>query len=238
MSEPSESLSAREKSTVGWAARDLAVPPLFNVVLVEPEIPNNTGNIGRTCVATHCALHLIRPLGFDTSEKACRRAGLDYWPRLNPAEHADFEEYRRACFGDSSLPGASAGASADGREVGSVDRALPPEHDRVWLFTTKRGIPFYSAAFNPGDHLIFGKETRGLSDDLLNRYPARLVTFPMAEGERSLNLATAVCAAVYEGLRQLIVRDQVRMTDTNRLVVGGSPASSASDSTAFPHAGA
>lgn len=235
MSEPSESLSARQKPTVGGAARDLAAPPLFNVVLVEPEIPNNTGNIGRTCVATHCALHLIRPLGFDTSEKACRRAGLDYWPRLNPAEHANFEAYRRACFGDLSLSMAPAGANANRSEAVSVDRALQPEHDRVWLFTTKRGIPFYSATFNPGDHLIFGKETRGLSDDLLNRYPARLVTFPMAEGERSLNLATAVCAAVYEGLRQLIVRGQVRMTEANRLVVGGSPASSASVAAILPY---
>ncbi len=175
----------------------LVRPPLFHVVLHEPEIPNNTGNIGRTCVATHCALHLIKPLGFDTSEKACRRAGLDYWPRLQPREHESFEAYLRA-----STVGA------------------PP---RLWLFTTKsrsgRGVPLFDAEFRAGDHLVFGKETRGLPDELLERYPDRLVTLPMAAGERSLNLATAVCAAVYEGLRQLRARGEIEISaDGNRIV--------------------
>jgi tRNA (cytidine/uridine-2'-O-)-methyltransferase len=172
-------------------------PPLFHVVLHQPEIPNNTGNIGRTCIATGCALHLIRPLGFDTSEKACRRAGLDYWPRLRPTEHESFEEYLRTACPPSSQP--------------------PGDAPRPWLFTTKRGRPYFDADFHAGDHLVFGKETRGLPDAILDRFPDRLVTFPMAEGERSLNLATAVCAAVYEGLRQLIARGDVQLTPQNRL---------------------
>ena len=178
-----------------------ARPPLFHVVLHQPEIPNNTGNIGRTCIATGCALHLIRPLGFDTSEKACRRAGLDYWPRLRPTEHESFEEYLRAAPSPGPHP--------------------PSAAPRLWLFTTKRGRPYYDADFRVGDHLVFGKETRGLPDAILEQFSDRLVTFPMAEGERSLNLATAVCAAVYEGLRQLIARGDVRLSPQNRL--GPSP---------------
>lgn len=159
-------------------------------MLHEPEIPNNTGNIGRTCVATGCALHLIRPLGFDTSEKACRRAGLDYWPRLRPNEHDGFEAYL--------------GATGTGPE-------------RLWLLTTKTDRPAWDAPLRRGDHLVFGKETRGLPDDLLARYSARLLTLPMAPGERSLNLATAVCAVVYEGVRQLLARGDLRLRPDGRL---------------------
>ncbi len=171
--------------------------PLFRVVLHEPEIPNNTGNIGRTCIATGCELHLIRPLGFDTSEKACRRAGLDYWPRLNPREHDSWEAYLAAAR--QWHPG----------------RGAP----RLWLFTTKTARPVWEADFEPGDHLVFGKETRGLPDALLAQHPGRLLTLPMIPGERSLNLATAVCAAVYEGLRQLTRRGDVRLDDEGKLVV-------------------
>lgn len=168
----------------------MTIGPVFHVVLHEPEIPNNTGNIGRTCVATGCALHLIRPLGFDTSEKACRRAGLDYWPRLQPVEHEDFESYLRAM------------------KVG-------PE--RLWMLTTKTTRSVWDAPIRPGDHLIFGKETRGLPESITSRYPSRLLCLPMAAGERSLNLATAVCAVVYEGLRQCAARGEVVVDDHGRL---------------------
>lgn len=163
--------------------------PLFHVALHEPEIPNNTGNIGRTCVATGCALHLIQPLGFSTSEKACRRAGLDYWPRLAPAEHADFDSYLAAC-----------------------------RPARLWLFTTKAARPTWEADLRPGDHLLFGKETKGLPDDLLARFPDRRLVLPMAPAERSLNLATAVCAVVYEGVRQCVSRGELRLDDRGRFL--------------------
>ena len=88
------------------------VAPLFHVILHEPEIPNNTGNIGRTCIAAGCALHLVRPLGFDTSEKACRRAGLDYWPRLKPREHDSFDECLRAIEPAAAAPVAAATGEA------------------------------------------------------------------------------------------------------------------------------
>lgn len=164
------------------------MPPLFHVVLHQPEIPNNTGNIGRTCVATACALHLIHPLGFDTSEKACRRAGLDYWPRLDLHEHASWDAY--------------------------VGDAKPAS---VWLLSTRGRRSLFDAPLHKGDHLIFGRETSGLPATIVRAHPGRVLSLPMAPGERSLNLATAVCAVVYEGLRQLIDRGEVGLTTAGRL---------------------
>lgn len=166
--------------------------PLFHVVLLEPEIPNNTGNIGRTCVATACALHLVGTLGFDTDEKACRRAGLDYWPRLSPRLHASWPDY--------------------------IESQTPK---RLWLFSTRAARPVWDADLRAGDHLVFGKETRGLPDSLLDQYPDRRLVLPMAPNERSLNLAAAVCAAVFEGLRQLRSRGEVSLGSDGRLQVGG-----------------
>ena len=163
--------------------------PLLNIVLHEPEIPNNTGNIGRTCVATGCALHLIEPLGFDTSEKACRRAGLDYWPRLAPSRHASLDAYLQ-----SQRPG------------------------RVWLLSTHATASVHEADLRPGDHLIFGKETRGLPGEVLERFPGRVLSMPMLPTERSLNLATAVCAAVYLGIDQMLRRGELRLDSSGRLV--------------------
>ena len=163
--------------------------PLLHVVLHEPEIPNNTGNIGRTCVALDCALHLIHPLGFDLDEKACRRAGLDYWPRLDVREHDSLERY------------------------------LDTHHDaRLWVLSTKGTRPVWEADFAPGDHLLFGKETRGLPPEVLDRFADRLVTLPMVPSERSLNLATAVCAVAYEGVRQLIGSRAASLDANGRIV--------------------
>lgn len=142
--------------------------PLFHVVLHEPEIPNNTGNIGRTCVATACRLHLIHPLGFSLDEKARRRAGLDYWPRVDLREHESWGAYLAS-------------------EAGA----------RLWLCTTRCERTVYEADFRAGDHLVFGKETRGLPREILETHADRAITLPMVPGERSLNLATAVSAAIY-----------------------------------------
>ena len=163
--------------------------PFFHVVLHEPEIPNNTGNIGRTCVAAGCALHLIHPLGFDTSEKECRRAGLDYWPRLGVQEHASWPAY-----------------------------LAMEKPRRVWLLTTKTSRSIFDATFEMGDTLVFGKESRGLPGDILAEYADNTLTLPMLRGERSLNLATAVCATVYEGLRQLFVSRSVILDAEGRIV--------------------
>ncbi len=167
--------------------------PLLHIALHQPEIPNNTGNIGRTCVALGCALHLIHPLGFDISEKACRRAGLDYWPRLHLSEHEDFDAYRAGV-----APGA-----------------------RVWMLTTRRGRLIYDAEIRRGDHLLLGAETRGLPEDLLDADPDRAICLPMLAGERSLNLATAMCAAACEGVRQMIGRGEASTDAMGRLRPGG-----------------
>lgn len=155
-------------------------PTLLHVVLHEPEIPNNTGNIGRTCVATGCALHLIDPLGFDVSDKALRRAGLDYWPRLGVRRHADLGAWDRA-------------------------RAGAP----VWVFSVRGTRPLFDADLRPGDHLVFGKETVGLPPEVVEAHPGRVLALPMVAGERSLNLATVVTVAIYEGLRQMAARGDI-----------------------------
>jgi len=163
--------------------------PLFHIVLHEPEIPNNTGNIGRTCVATACALHLVHPLGFNITEKACRRAGLDYWPRLDLHEHPSWE----ACEG-----------ALQGRTL--------------WVFSTKATRSVFSATLKKGDALVFGRESCGLPSSILDRYAASMVGFPMMPGERSLNLATAVCNAAYEGIRQLLEQREIGLDASGKLV--------------------
>jgi tRNA (cytidine/uridine-2'-O-)-methyltransferase len=170
------------------SARPSLLSPVLRVVLVEPEIPNNTGNIGRTCVAAGCALELVHPLGFSVSEKACRRAGLDYWPRLRVIEHADVGRWKAS--------------------LGEV---------RPWLFTTKAARPWSQARFERGDVVVFGKETAGLDTGLLDAFPDRCLGLPMVAGERSLNLATAVCAVVYEGIRQLLERGCLSLDAQGRL---------------------
>ncbi len=162
--------------------------PLFHVVLHEPQIPSNTGNIGRTCVAVRAALHLIHPLGFDLSEKACRRAGLDYWPRLDVREHDSWVRY--------------------------LEAETPA---RLWLFSTSGARSAFDADFRPGDHLVFGKESAGLPVEILADREEHTLAFPMVESERSLNVATVVCAAVYEGVRQLIARGDLSPTPDGRL---------------------
>lgn len=159
------------------SARD----PLFNVVLYQPQIPNNTGNIGRTCATTGCRLHLVHPLGFDMSLKARRRAGLDYWDLVDCREHESWESYVR-----SEAPA------------------------QVWLYTTATDRPHWDAEFSRGDHLLFGQENGGLPESIHAWIGERFgsdhrITLPMrpVEGARSLNLATAAACAIFEGLRQL-----------------------------------
>jgi len=165
---------------------------LFHVVMHEPEIPNNTGNIGRTCIATGCSLHLVHPLGFDTGEKALRRAGLDYWPRLRVTEHLDWDAYQRAT-----------GAT--------------PE--RTWFTSGHGGVALWEAPLRRGDHLVFGRETRGLPEEMLRANAGRVLHLPMIPGERGLNVATAVCAVVYEGIRQCVARGEARLDASGRLVI-------------------
>ena len=147
---------------------------MLNIVLVEPEIPQNCGNIARTCAATGCRLHLIRPLGFDISEKAVRRAGLDYWHMVEIFDYENLADFF---------------AKNDVREM--------------WCLSTKAPRCYVEAEFHDNCYLFFGKETRGLPEDFLNEHYDECVRIPMNPDARSLNLSNAVAVTVYEALRQL-----------------------------------
>ncbi len=146
---------------------------MLNVVLYQPEIPPNTGNIGRLCHAATANLHLIEPLGFSLDEKSLRRAGLDYWDELNPQLWSNW---------DSFLEGI-------------------PIDSRLYFLTTKSEISYWDAEFAPDDYLVFGPETRGLPESLLATQKDRSLTIPQERG-RSLNLATSVGIVLYEAIRQ------------------------------------
>jgi len=146
---------------------------MLHIVLVEPEIPQNTGNISRTCAVTGSVLHLVRPLGFTISDRHLKRAGLDYWQFLDIRYHDSFEE---------------------------VESAFPD--GRFFLCTTRAKRLYTDAVYRDGDILVFGKETAGLPQTLLNRRPEDCVRIPMGEGIRSLNLSNAAAIVLYEALRQ------------------------------------
>lgn len=151
----------------------------FHVVLVEPEIPPNTGNIARLCAATRAALHLVGPLGFSIDEHAVRRAGLDYWHLVDVHTHPDLAAAEQAIRGP----------------LGAAD-------SRSWLFSGKADRSYLEVEFRLGDALVFGKESVGLPEALLEARPERVVGIPMPGLVRSLNLSNAVSIALYEALRQ------------------------------------
>jgi tRNA (cytidine/uridine-2'-O-)-methyltransferase len=146
---------------------------LFNVVLVEPEIPPNTGNVGRLCLATRSTLHLVKPFGFTLDDRQLKRAGLDYWEEVSVKTWESFNELKGA-----QLPGT-----------------------RYFFMTTKTGRAYYDVEFQPGDFLVFGRETKGLPEKLLKANVDNCLTIPM-HGTRSLNLATAVAIVLFEAVRQ------------------------------------
>ena len=147
---------------------------MLNIVLVEPEIPQNCGNIARTCAATGCRLHLIRPLGFDISDKAVKRAGLDYW---NLVEVIDYENL--------------------------ADFFAKNDVQQMWCLSTKAPRSYVEADYRDGCYLFFGKETKGLPEDFLEAHRSSCVRIPMRDTARSLNLSNAVAITVFEALRQL-----------------------------------
>jgi len=148
---------------------------MFNIVLIEPEIPPNTGNIGRLCLATGSRLHLVKPLGFSIDDRNLQRAGMDYWPQVDIRYWENFAEF----------------ASATGSPI------------RRFLFTTKSERPYWAEQFEKEDYFVFGRETRGLPESFLRSNAQSCLTIPMVRNARSLNLATAVAVVLYEGVRQL-----------------------------------
>ena len=146
---------------------------MLHIALHQPEIPPNTGNIARLCFATQSRLHLIGPLGFSLDERSLRRAGMDYWHQCDIHLWESLEHwFHNAPF------------------------------TRFYLLTTKASKPYWSATFQDGDAFLFGRESRGLPESLLAKYPTHCLTIPMRNSSRSLNLATAVAIVLYEAIRQ------------------------------------
>ncbi len=149
----------------------------LNIVLVEPEIPQNTGNIARTCAALGAKLHLVYPLGFSISEKQVKRAGLDYWDKLDIEEHISFSKFLEK---------------------------YKPEETNMFFVTTKGKHVYSEPAYQDFDEifLLFGKETKGLPEDILQKYISKTIRIPMREGLRSLNLSNSVAIVAYDVERQ------------------------------------
>ena len=146
----------------------------FNLVLVHPQIPNNTGAIGRLCVNAGASLHLIKPLAFDIDEKAVRRAGLDYWDKLDLHVWESLDDF----FDKNKIT------------------------DNAFFATTKTDKPYFDAKFKDGDFIFFGSETAGIPEDLLHKYKNQNITIPMTNNGRSLNLAISTGIVLYDAIRQ------------------------------------
>jgi len=148
---------------------------MFNIVLLNPQIPQNTGTIGRTCVALGAKLHLIKPYGFEIDEKKLRRAGLDYWDKLDYYEYDNLEQF----YAKNKI-------------------------DNIYFLTTKTTKTYYEPLYKPNDFFMFGREDAGIDESILQNSQNKnnIITIPMLKQARSLNLSNAVCIVVYEALRQ------------------------------------
>lgn len=160
----------------------------MHIVLHQPEIPGNTGNIGRTCVATGTSLHLIEPLGFRLDEKAIRRAGMDYWQHLDVNRYINFEEFQE------KNPGA-----------------------KIWMATTKAKRAYTEVSFGPDDYIMFGRESAGIPEEILVEHEESCIRIPMLPAIRSLNLSNSVAVILYEALRQNGFDDMQRQGELHRL---------------------
>lgn len=160
----------------------------MNIVLHQPEIPGNTGNIGRTCVATGTSLHLIEPLGFRLDEKSLKRAGMDYWPLLDVHRYINFQEFQ------SRNPGA-----------------------KLWMATTKARRTYTEVTYGPDDFIMFGKESAGIPEEILVEHEEACIRIPMLPAIRSLNLSNSVAIVLYEAIRQNGFRDLEQEGQLHRL---------------------
>lgn len=203
---------------------------MLNIVLHEPEIPFNTGAIGRTCVATGSHLHLIRPYSFVLSDKYLKRAGMDYWAKLDLSEYLDFEEFTKQhpeiadekktdeqpWTADGNTVGGQPGAEDENRTGihlespdekrggGRSGASKEPEavSPRLWYATTKARQVYSDVRFGPDDYIMFGKESAGIPEEILVDHPERCIRIPMGFDIRSLNLSNAAAIVLYEALRQ------------------------------------
>ncbi len=161
---------------------------IMNIVLFQPEIPANTGNIGRTCVATDTKLHLIEPLGFRLNEKEIKRAGMDYWEHLDVTRYVNFEDFLE------KNPNA-----------------------KIWMATTKAKHVYTDVSYGPDDFIMFGKESAGIPEEILVEHEETCIRIPMLEKIRSLNLSNSVAIVLYEALRQNQFSDMQLEGELHRL---------------------
>lgn len=172
---------------------------MLNIVLYEPEIPYNTGNIGRTCVAADAKLHLIRPLGFSLEQKEIHRAGLDYWPKLKLAVYDSFDDFlEKNHLSSGSSAGAGDGDAGNRQEEGRTENAA----GRLFLATTKAHQVYTDVHYEMNDFIMFGPESRGIPEEILVDREEDCIRIPMYEDTRSLNLCNSAAIVLYEALRQ------------------------------------
>ena len=160
----------------------------MHIILHQPEIPANTGNIGRTCVATGTSLHLIEPLGFRINEKELKRAGMDYWDKLDVHRYMNFDEFKELHKGA-----------------------------KIWMATTKAKKIYTETDFGPDDYIMFGKESAGIPEEILVDHEETCIRIPMSDSIRSLNLSNSVAIVLYEALRQQSFADMQLKGDLHRL---------------------
>jgi len=179
----------------------------MNIVLHEPEIPFNTGAIGRTCVATNTKLHLIKPYGFILNDKNIKKAGMDYWPLLQLKEYLSYEDFLRSIeeenkHGDSVSLNKAVHDKQGNEEGGihSVSRSL--SHPKIWYATTKAKRSYTEVSFFEEDYIMFGKESAGIPEEILVENEEHCIRIPMLEEARSLNISNSVAIILYEALRQ------------------------------------
>lgn len=195
---------------------------MFNIVLLEPEKPDNTGNIGRTCVATGSALHLIYPIGFQLTRKNIHHAGLDYWDRLTLFTHDCYNDFLEYYNNDCKLSSTCRGGHSV-RPKGRQD-VVPYEYSgqqsdkpQIWFATTKAHKSYTDVKFKDGDFIMFGKESAGIPEEILANDEEHCIRIPMKDNERSLNLSNSVAIVLYEALRQNNFNDLITKGELHKL---------------------